>query len=77
VQIQRAARAYHERASIGENLEGPLFRLLTPDGLAPVCRHLSRTTLWRLVKKYCQATGIDPYRLGQRGIVPSWERGHA
>jgi integrase len=23
---------------------------------------------WRLVKKYCKAAGIDPDRLGQRGI---------
>ncbi|HLJ95575.1 MAG TPA: site-specific integrase [Gemmataceae bacterium] len=30
--------------------------------------HLDRKTPWRLVKKYCQAAGIDPHRLGQRGI---------
>jgi hypothetical protein len=31
-------------------------------------RHLDRKTPWRLVKKYCRAAGIDPDRLGQRGI---------
>jgi len=30
-------------------------------------RHLDRKTPWRLVKKYCRA-GIDPDRLGGRGI---------
>ena len=34
-----------------------------------VRRHLDRKTPWRLVKKYCRAAGIDPDRLGQRGIV--------
>ena len=36
------------------------FRLLS--------RHLDRKTPWRLVKKYCEAAGIDPSRLGSRGI---------
>ena len=27
-----------------------------------------RKTPWRLVKKYCRAAGIDPDRLGQRGV---------
>ncbi len=31
-------------------------------------RHLDRKTPWRLVKKYCRAAGIDPDRLGGRGI---------
>jgi integrase len=29
---------------------------------------MDRKTPWRLVKKYCKAAGIDPDRLGQRGI---------
>ena len=34
-----------------------------------VRRHLDRKTLWRLVKKYCGAAGIDPTRMGGgRGI---------
>jgi len=36
--------------------------------LGPARRHLDRKTPWRLVKKYCEAAGIDPTRLGARGI---------
>ena len=36
------------------------FRLLN--------RHLDRKTPWRMVKKYCEAAGIDPSRLGARSI---------
>ena len=41
---------------------------LTPDAQSLVRRHLDRKTPWRLVKKYCRAAGIDPDRLGGRGI---------
>ena len=41
---------------------------MTPDGSGLVRRHLDRKTPWRLVKKYCEAAGIDPSRLGSRGI---------
>jgi integrase len=44
------------------------FRPMTPDGLALERRHLDRKTPRRLVKKYCEAAGIDPKRLGARGI---------
>jgi len=36
--------------------------------LLKVRRHLDRKTPWRLVKKYCRAAGIDPMRMGGRGI---------
>ena len=48
--------------------EGPLFRPMKPDGTGLERRHLDRKTPWRLVKKYCRAAGIDPDRLGGRGI---------
>ena len=64
----RAVLAYVKRAGIGNDPERPLFRALTPDGLALERRHLSRTTPWRMVKKYCQAAGIEPNRLGSRGM---------
>jgi site-specific recombinase XerD len=64
----RAVRAYLTRAGIAGDPEGPLFRPLTPDGQSLVRRHLDRKTPWRLVKKYCQAAGIEPARLGGRGI---------
>jgi site-specific recombinase XerD len=64
----RPVLAYIERAGIGEDKEGPLFRPLTPDATRLIRRHLDRKTPWRLVKKYCRAAGIDPDRLGGRGI---------
>ena len=60
--------AYVQRAGIKEDREGPLFRPMTPDATRLIRRHLDRNTPWRLVKKYCQAAGIDPSRLGGRGI---------
>src|SRR5262249_49182679 len=64
----RAVLAYVERAGIEGDHEGPLFRPLNPDGCFLVRRHLDRKVPWRMVKKYCRAAGIDPDRLGQRGI---------
>jgi site-specific recombinase XerD len=64
----RAVRTYVERAGIGGDKEGPLFRPLSPDGLVLERRHLDRKVPWRMVKKYCRAADIDPDRLGQRGI---------
>ena len=45
-----------------------MFRPMKPDGTGLERRHLDRKTPWRLVKKYCRAAGIDPDRLGGRGI---------
>jgi site-specific recombinase XerD len=64
----RPVLSYVARAGIGEDKEGPLFRPMKPDGSGFERRHLDRKTPWRLVKKYCQAAGIDPGRLGGRGI---------
>lgn len=64
----RAVRAYVERAGIAGDREGPLFRPMSPDGRSLARRHLDRKTPWRLVKHYCRAAGIEPERLGQRGI---------
>jgi len=64
----RPVLAYVARAGIKDDREGPLFRPMTPDGLGLERRHLDRKTPWRLVKKYCEAAGIDPSRLGSRGI---------
>jgi site-specific recombinase XerD len=59
---------YVRRAGIQDDREGPLFRPMTPDATRLIRRHLDRKTPWRLVKKYCRAAGIDPSRLGGRGI---------
>jgi site-specific recombinase XerD len=64
----RPLLAYVQRAGIQDDQEGPLFRPLTPDATRLIRRHLDRKTPWRLVKKYCRAAGIDPDRLGGRGI---------
>src|SRR4051812_31946903 len=64
----RPVLAYLARAGIGDDKEGPLFRPMTPDARRLIRRHLDRKTPWRLVKNYCRAAGIDPDRLGGRGI---------
>src|SRR3954454_14838060 len=64
----RPVLAYVARAGIGEDKEGPLFRPMTPDATRLIRRHMDRKTPWRLVKKYCQAAGIVPDRLGGRRI---------
>jgi integrase/recombinase XerD len=64
----RPVLAYVEQAGIKDDREGPLFRPMEPDGSGFARRHLDRKTPWRLVKKYCEAAGIDPKRLGSRGI---------
>jgi len=64
----RAVLSYVEAAGIKEDVEGPLFRPMSPDGLGLVRRHIDRKTPWRLVKKYCRAAGISPERLEGRGI---------
>jgi site-specific recombinase XerD len=64
----RPVLAYVKAAGIAVDKQGPLFRPLQPNGLGLERRHLDRKTPWRLVKKYCEATGIDHQRLGGRGI---------
>jgi site-specific recombinase XerD len=64
----RPVLAYVARAGIGDDKEGPLFRPLRPDGLGLARRPLDRKMPWRLVKKYCEAAGIEHERLGGRGI---------
>src|SRR4051794_19158789 len=64
----RPVLAYVRRAGIAEDKEGPLFRPMTPDASRLIRRNMDRKTPWRLVKKYCEAAGIDPKRLGGRGI---------
>jgi len=64
----RPVLAYVTQAGIRDDREGPLFRPMLPDGSGFERRHMDRKTPWRLVKKYCEAAGIDPKRLGARGI---------
>lgn len=55
-------------AGIREDAEGPLFRSLRRNGAGFERRYLGHKTTWRLVKHYCRAAGINPDRLGARGI---------
>ena len=64
----RPLLAYLEAAGIRDDSEGPLFRPLSKDGATFERRHMDRKTPWRLVKHYCRAAGINPDRLGARGI---------
>ena len=64
----RPVLAYVQAAGIAADKEGPLFRPVSPSGLVLVRRHLDRKMPWRLVKRYCEAAGIDHQRLGGRGI---------
>ena len=66
--VASSVLTYMDKAEIGADKEGPLFRPLTPDGRDFISRHMHRQTPWRLVKKYCRAAGIDPRRLTGRGI---------
>ena len=66
-----AARSILDYVHVGgihDDREGPLFRPLTKDRKSLVRKHLNRTTVWRLAKKYCFEAGVDPERLGSRGI---------
>ncbi len=64
----RPVLAYVTQAGIKDDREGLLFRPMRPDGRGFERRHLDRKSPWRMVKKYCEAAGIDPSRLGARGI---------
>jgi site-specific recombinase XerD len=64
----RSMLAYLEVAGIQHDVEGPLYRPVNRDGSGFERRHLDRKTPWRLVKYYCRAAGINPDRLGARGI---------
>ena len=61
---------YLDAAGIRDDIEGPLFRRMTRDGLGFQREFLSRRTPGRLVKEYCHSAGINPDRLGRRGISP-------
>lgn len=64
----RSVLSYMKAADIEGDVEGPLFRPMTRCGTGFSRRHLSRKTPWRLVKYYCKKAGVNPDRLGGRGI---------
>ncbi len=52
---------------LGEGVAATSPPYPTP-GWATTQVYPARITPWRMVKKYCEAAGIDPSRLGSRGI---------
>ena len=57
-----------ECAGISGDPEGPLFRPLAKDRRTFLRRHMTQRAMLCLVKKYCRQVGIDPDRVGRRGI---------
>ncbi|TXT36022.1 MAG: Phage integrase:Phage integrase N-terminal SAM-like [Planctomycetota bacterium] len=57
-----------ECAGINGDPEGPLFRPLAKDRRTFLRRHMTQRAMLCLVKKYCRQVGIDPDRVGRRGI---------
>lgn len=59
---------YLDAASISHDLEGALFRPLSKDRRSFLRKHLDRSTILMIVKKYALRAGIDVERMGSRGI---------
>lgn len=68
LEAARSIRTYLEAAGISNEREGALFRRFGKDGRTLAPEPLTRSTVWRIVKKYCVLAGIPPDRLGDRGI---------
>ena len=64
----RPVLAYVARAGIGEDKEGPLISADETRRCWAGEAASGPQDFRRLVKKYCEAAGIDPSRLGSRGI---------
>lgn len=60
--------AYLEAAGVRADLEGPLFRPVGRDRKMLLRKHLDRSTIWAIVKKYARKAGLDADRLDRRGI---------
>ncbi len=61
-QAADAVQAYIEVAKISGDIDGPLFRPLTPDGSGYARRQMDRKVPWRMVKQYCRLIGVSPER---------------
>ena len=59
---------YMDAAGIRGDLEGSLFRPIAKDRKTLIRKHLSRATIWEIVKKYARQVGIETERLGRRGV---------
>lgn len=68
LEAARSIRSYLEAAGIVNDHAGPLFRRFHKDHRTLLPEPLARSTVWRIVKKYCVRAGIAPDRLGSRGV---------
>lgn len=59
---------YLEIAETIGDPEGPLFRPIAKDRRTFLRRYMTQRAILCLVKKYCRQVGIDPDRVGRRGI---------
>ena len=60
--------AYVDAAGIRADLEGPLFRPVARDRRTLIRKYLDRSTIWEVVKRHARTAGLDPDRIGRRGI---------
>ena len=63
-----AVLAYLDAAGIHDDLEGPLFRPVAKDRQTLLRKSLDRSAIWEIVKKPARSAGIEPDRIGRRGI---------
>ena len=63
-----AVLAYIDAAGIRDDLEGPLFRPVAKDRTTLIRKYLDRSTIWEIVKRNARKAGLDPDRVGRRGI---------
>jgi len=63
-----AVLAYLDAAGIRDDLEGPLFRPVAKDRKTLLRKYLDRSAIWEVVKRNARKAGLDPDRVGRRGI---------
>jgi site-specific recombinase XerD len=63
-----AVLGYLDAAGLRDDLEGPLFRPVGKDRRTLLRKYLDRSAIWEIVKRNARKAGIDPDRVGRRGI---------
>ena len=63
-----ALLAYLGESGIRDDLDGPLFRPVARDRRTLLRRQLHRSAIWEVVKRNARKAGLDPDRVGRRGI---------
>jgi integrase/recombinase XerD len=63
-----AVLAYLDAAGMRDDLEGPLFRPVAKDRKSLLRKYLDRSAIWEVVKRNARKAGLEPDRIGRRGI---------